>query len=93
MKWRRSIMGKISEVEYIVFDRNVLSDEEVALSYFYKSLLPSNDLFYDEYDRLETKQIKVRTEALSKVKDFNSTKLKDTIMGISSISDRVVLIV
>lgn len=83
-------MGKISKVLYKELDFDV---NELSKSYFYKSSLKFTDIYYEDFCNLEEKMVKLRNQAVSESPSVSIEAFKNTIIGLSSIRDKVIAIV
>lgn len=83
-------MGNIREIHYKVSE---IDPMEIAKSYFYKSTLAFSDRYIDEVDRIESMMIRERNKYLSEIDNVTSKDVNKSILGLSSIEDRVIFIV
>ena len=83
-------MGRISKVIYKVTN---VDPYEIARSYFYKSTLSFSDRYIEDLDRIEFTMLIERNKCLSELDNVNTEKINNSILGLSSIEDRIIFIV
>ena len=85
-------MGKISKVYYKQISDNRLTLDNMLDSYFFKNTNSYTDRYHDEHMMNEMKQVAVRDEIVSNARVLGFTG-KDSVIGLSSIMDKIVVIV
>lgn len=90
-------MGKISNVYLAVVDPNDCSVEKAGEYYYLYNLLGTHEMFEDEYEMHEAEQLKLKNQIIKAAIDSGELpsrpNLNTTMLGISSIHDREVLVV
>ena len=90
-------MGKISEIYYREIDPTILSIYEAGKFYYYYNLIGVSEQFDKAYEEYETSQIQLKNIILNEeIKLGNikpSIRVNDSVLGISSIKDKVVILI
>ena len=89
-------MGKISKVFYTEIEPEICNSEDAAKWNYYFNLVKYDKTFWDEYEKYEAEQIKVRNkiigDAIRSGEIGGTPKIYTTIFGISSKKNKAVLI-
>ncbi len=88
-------MGKISKVFYKELDPHDCSQEEASQYQFYMNTIGLHPMFATQYEEYEIAQVRKRNEAIGAAivsGEISNPKVNNTIFGISSLRDRVVII-
>lgn len=87
-------MGKITSVSYMEVDPKSYNADESNESYWYQNMMGISSKIDKEYIDYEDKQIKTRNSLIHQLSESDDVNLKvdSTIFGLSSISNKVVLI-
>lgn len=90
-------MGKISKVYFRPITPEECSVEKAGEYYYMFNLLGAHEMFHDAYEKHEEEQLKLKNaiikEALESGELPSHPKLNTTLLGISSINDREILVV
>lgn len=89
-------MSKISEVYYKEIDSGICSIEEAGEFYYHFNLLNIDEVFHEDYENYELRQISLRnniiTEAIKNGELPKFPSMNSIILGISSIKNKVILV-
>lgn len=85
-------MGKITKTYYKQIQDSRLTLDNMLDSYFFKNTNPYTDRYHDEHMTNEFKQVAVRDDIVTEAKKLGFSG-KDAIIGLSSIMDKIVVIV
>ena len=89
-------MGKISKTYYEVIDSDILNITEAGEFYYHNNVISLHPMFHKEYEEYEINQLNVKHnligEALKRNDIERPINMNDTILGISAIKNKVILI-
>ena len=90
-------MSEISEVHYQEIDTNICNINEAGEFYFLHNLLDTTNMFHKDYETYESKQLQLKKEIIGQLRIDNkisdSSNINSSILGISSLKNKVVIIV
>lgn len=87
-------MAKITKILYERINSNIFSEYDVGLNYFYQNAIGVNDDIDNEFISYEEKQIKMKNYILGCAKkEYGiNPESKSTMIGLSSLSNNVILV-
>ena len=89
-------MGKITEVFYKEIDPEICNVKDASKYNYLANLLKYHKIFQDEYEKYELNQINLRNniigDAIRNNEISNNLKMHSTILGISALKNKAVLI-
>lgn len=89
-------MGKISKVFYTEIKPEECTVQEAGEFYYHFNLISAHEMFHDDYEKYEIGQIQLKNktlgEAISQKGMVQRPKVGSSVLAISSVKNKVILI-